>query len=58
MSPAEINDLIRRLRELYTHVETNRRHLHMIEDRVENLKLDIRALLPEEEPEVPVEAED
>jgi len=51
VSPEEINDLVRRLRDIYTHLATNARHLARIEAQAEVLKVSIEALLPEEEQE-------
>lgn len=51
VSPVELNDLVRQLREIYTHLGTNARHLAAIEKKAERLKARIEALLPEEEPE-------
>jgi len=53
VSPAEINDLVRQLREIYTHLGTNARHLATLEAKAERLKAQVEALLPapEQEPE-------
>ena len=57
VSSAELSDLLRRLEDIYTHLKTNRRHLHTIEDRAEDLKNDILALVPPEEEKAEEEAE-
>jgi len=44
VSPAEINDLITRVRDLRTHLESNKRHLNMIDGRLEVVEVHLKAL--------------
>lgn len=57
VSPEEFNALITRIRDLQTHMETNRRHLVRIEARLAVLVEDVRDLVPEEEDEIIPEPE-
>lgn len=44
VTPTEINDLIIRVRDLRTHLESNKRHLHLIEGRLEAVMVRLMAL--------------
>jgi len=44
VSPSEINDLITRVRDLRTHLESNQRHLNMIDGRLEVVEVHLKAL--------------
>lgn len=44
VSPAEINDLIMRARDLRTHLESNQRHLNMIEARLMRVEAELDPL--------------
>jgi len=60
VSPMEIDDLIVRVRDLRTHLESNKRHLNMIDGRLARVEAELDAVkdvlamgAPAEEEEVP-----